>query len=92
MTSEFNAIEYARELDMLKVELRAEMSAFRAQFNAFKIEVNSKFHALEMRMNAMETALRAEIKIVASEVKLQRWLLGISLGLQTAVLLKVILH
>lgn len=120
MASEFNAIDYAkelqsagvpekqaaihasaltkvlggfalgRELEALRVELRAQLTEFRAQFEAFKIEINARFMSVEARINAIETALRADIKILRSEVKLIRWIVGISVGLQIAVLLKLI--
>jgi hypothetical protein len=113
MASEFNAIDYAkelqsagvpekqaaihasaltkvlggfalgRELEALRVELLAQLTELRAQFEAFKVEINARFISLE-------TTLRADIKILRSEVKLIRWIVGISVGLQIAVLLKLI--
>jgi hypothetical protein len=124
MASEFNAIDYAkelqsagvpekqaaihasaltkvlggfalgRELEALRVELRAQMAELRAQFEAFKVEINARLISLETSLRAdikeLETSLRADIKILRSEVKLIRWIVGISVGLQIAVLLKLI--
>jgi hypothetical protein len=113
MTSEFNAIDYAaqlesagvpkeqaaihasaltkvlggyalgRELEALRMEVRAQLTELRAQLDAFKMEVSARFMSLE-------ATLRAEIKIVRSEVKLLRWIVSISVGLQIAVLVKLI--
>jgi len=124
MASEFNAIDYAkelqsagvpenqaaihasaltkvlggfalgRELDALSVEMRAQLTEFRAQFEAFKVEIKARLLALEASLRAdikaFETSLRADLKILRSEVKLLRWIVSISVGLQIAVLLKLI--
>jgi hypothetical protein len=90
-----------KELEALRVELGAQLTELRAEFAAFKVEVNARFVSLEAKMNAMEASIRAEIraeitnvraevKIVRAEVRLLRWIVSISLGLQTAVLLKLI--
>ncbi len=113
MASEFNAVEYARELESagmtheqaavqastLAKALGAcvparEFAAFRmevkAQFDAFRTEVNARFNAIEANIAALEKSLRADISIVASEVKMQRWLLGISIALQISVVVKLL--
>lgn len=90
LTKVLGGFALGRELDALRVELRAQLTELRAQFEALKVEINARFTSIEARMNAMETSLRADIKILRSEVKLIRWITGISVGLQIAVLLKLI--
>lgn len=80
----------AREFAALRMEVKT-------QFDAFRIEVNARFNAIEATIAAMDkslraeiTSVRAEVRIVASEIKMQRWLLGISVALQIGVILKLI--
>ena len=43
-------------------------------------------------MNAMEIALSAEFDMLMSELRLARWIASISMGLQIAILAKLICH
>jgi hypothetical protein len=106
MTDEFNAIDYANELESAGVpKNQAQVHAraltkllggavFRRELDALRAEMHAGFKALEARIEALELVLRAEItsvradvRIVASELKVHRWLLGISVALQLGVIL-----
>jgi hypothetical protein len=90
LTKVLNGFALGSELEAFRVELRAQLTEFRAQLEAFKIEINARLTSIEALMNAMETTLRADFKILRSELKMLRWVVVFSVGLQIAVLLKLI--
>ena len=90
LTQVLDSLALGSELEAFRVELRAQLTEFRALFETFKIEINAGLASIEALINATETTLRADFKILRSEVKLLRWTVVFSVGLQIAVLLKLI--
>lgn len=105
LTKVLNGYALSRELEAMRIELRAQLSQLRSEFEAFKVEISARITCLEISLRAeiarVETSLRAEIARVESSLKVEinivksgigqlRWLVGISATLQIAVLAKLI--
>lgn len=69
MASQFNVLDYARQLEAAGIELTSKIDDLKFAVNA--------------RIDKLEAELRTEIRSINHELMLHRWLLGLVLAVST---------